>query len=142
MPGYAQVDALASGLGRSAIRWQEVWEHFGTALPVGTVVHIWEPSPTATMGNVTAHGYRAIFSNNKVYYLDNSECGRGGCPPESSSLSRGLPCKSDGERAAEGLACTLVFDECPSSPQWRRAGPHSMMQIPSRGWLLGLRRLC
>lgn len=68
-----QVDAIAVSLGRSAMRWQEVWEHFGAALPPDTVIHVWKPSPTASMGNVTSHGYRAVFSNNAVYYLDNME---------------------------------------------------------------------
>lgn len=48
--------------------------HVGAAAHSGcTGLQVWEPSPTATMGNVTALGFRALFSDNKVYYLDNSE---------------------------------------------------------------------
>lgn len=61
--------AIASGFGRSAVVWEEVWNHFGTQLPKDTVVEIWKAHDVLV--NVTAHGYRGILANSNDWYLDH-----------------------------------------------------------------------
>lgn len=63
------VDAAAAGAGKTAMRWEEVWNHFGTALPKDTIIHVWLDH--ATLANVTGSGYYGVLSDNDVYYLDH-----------------------------------------------------------------------
>jgi hexosaminidase len=69
--GYfvAAADAHALALGKSPVRWQEVWDHFGTALDKRTVIHTWLSS--AAIIEATSAGYRAIYSVDGQYYLDD-----------------------------------------------------------------------
>jgi hexosaminidase len=60
-----RMDAAARALGRSPLRWEDAWVALGTALDRETVVHVWL-SPE-TLGNVTRHGYRALYSYQGVY---------------------------------------------------------------------------
>jgi hexosaminidase len=64
----AAVDASTIALGKSPIRWEEVWKHFGTALDPRTVVHAWLSS--GALIDATSKGYRAIWSVDGQYYLD------------------------------------------------------------------------
>lgn len=64
-----RVDSILNTLGKNAIRWQEVWEHFGTALPKDTIIHMWLDH--ATLLNVTSNGFRAILSDSQNLYLDH-----------------------------------------------------------------------
>jgi hexosaminidase len=64
-----QTDKIANTLGRDAVRWEEVWNHFGTSLPPNTIIHVWLDHPT--LANVTSNGYYGILSDNDVYYLDH-----------------------------------------------------------------------
>jgi hexosaminidase len=93
-----KVDDILTSLGKYAIRWEEVWNHFGTcelspctlvssttplgsqfshfstlflfaALAKETIIHIWLDH--ATLLNVTSNGYRAILSDDPTLYLDH-----------------------------------------------------------------------
>ena len=64
----AAVDAMAIGLGKSPVRWEEVWKHFGTDLDRRTVIHAWLSSDALIAA--TSAGYRAIWSVDGQYYLD------------------------------------------------------------------------
>jgi hexosaminidase len=55
-----RLDGVARALARAPLRWEDAWTALGPALDAATVVHVWL-SP-ATLGNVTSHGYRALFS--------------------------------------------------------------------------------
>ena len=55
-----RMNAVARALGRSPLRWEDAWNALGTALDPATVVNVWL-SPD-TLGNVTASGYRAVYS--------------------------------------------------------------------------------
>lgn len=65
----SRVDTIAAAQSRSPIRWEEVWQHFGTALSKDTVVHAW--LSTDTVVNATNHGYRVLWSVDPQYYLDS-----------------------------------------------------------------------
>jgi len=65
----AAVDAMAIGLGKSPVRWEEVWKHFGTDLDPRTVIHAWLSSDALIAA--TNAGYRAIWSVDGLYYLDS-----------------------------------------------------------------------
>lgn len=71
--GYfaARTQAIAHRLGRVAIVWDEIWNHFGTALDRDyTVINTrFNPSQakqhkTMCVANATAHGYRVVRSEN------------------------------------------------------------------------------
>ena len=64
----ALVDAMAIGLNKSPVRWEEVWQHFGTQLDQRTVIHAWLSRDALI--NATSLGYRAIWSVDGYYYLD------------------------------------------------------------------------
>ena len=88
------VDAMAFARAKTPVRWEEVWQHFGTLLDQRTIIHgerrcscdatssacflhwlhvsasaAWL-SP-ATVINATSHGYRALWSMDNTYYLDS-----------------------------------------------------------------------
>jgi len=63
-----KVDAMTLALGKSPVRWEEVWVHFGTDLDRSTVIHAW--LSRAALINATSLGYRAIWSVDGQYYLD------------------------------------------------------------------------
>ena len=65
----AAVDAATIKLGKSPVRWEEVWKHFGKALDPRTVVHAWLSS--GALVEATNAGYRAIYSVDGQYYLDS-----------------------------------------------------------------------
>lgn len=65
----SKVDAMAIGLNKSPVRWEEVWKHFGDDLDKRTVIHAWLSS--AALINATNSGYRAIWSVDGLYYLDD-----------------------------------------------------------------------
>lgn len=58
-------------LNRNVVGWQEIWEHFGTALNKKTIIQQWLPNSIALPLNVTSHGYRLIWSDSSVWYLDH-----------------------------------------------------------------------
>ena len=63
-----KVDAMTLELGKSPVRWEEVWKHFGTDLDKSTVIHAWLSS--GALIDATSKGYRAIWSVDGLYYLD------------------------------------------------------------------------
>jgi hexosaminidase len=63
-----KVHNVALGFGRDPVNWEEVFNHFGTQLDKRSIIHIWLDH--ATLAKVVAAGYRAILSNNNVWYLD------------------------------------------------------------------------
>jgi len=60
-----RMDAVARALGVSPLRWEDAWTALGTALDPATVIHVW--LAPETLGNVTSHGYRAVYSYQGVY---------------------------------------------------------------------------
>ena len=64
-----QSNAMAVAAGKSPMRWEEVWKHFGTALHPSTIVHAWLSSEA--LFEAASAGYRTVFSvNRESYYLD------------------------------------------------------------------------
>ena len=64
-----QSNAMAVAAGKSPMRWEEVWRHFGTSLHPSTIVHAWLSSQS--LFEAASAGYRSVFSVNKeAYYLD------------------------------------------------------------------------
>lgn len=59
---------MAATLGKSPVRWEEVWTHFRTALAPSTIIQCWLSS--AALADAANNGYRAIFSVDDFYYLD------------------------------------------------------------------------
>lgn len=66
-----RVQGIAWGLNRSVVGWQEIWDHFGTQLDKRTIIHQWLPDSITLPLNVTSHGYRLIWSDSSVWYLDH-----------------------------------------------------------------------
>lgn len=66
-----RVQAIVWGLQRMVVGWQEIWEHFGTQLDNRTIIHQWLPDSVSLPLNVTSHGYRLIWSDSSVWYLDH-----------------------------------------------------------------------
>jgi len=66
-----RVQDIAWGLNRSVVGWQEIWDHFGTELDKRTIIHQWLPDSISLPLNVTSHGYRLIWSDSSVWYLDH-----------------------------------------------------------------------
>jgi len=60
---------IALDQGRIPVNWEEVFINFGTKLDKRSVIHIWLDH--ATLAKVVAAGYRAILSNNDLWYLDH-----------------------------------------------------------------------
>ena len=60
-----RMNAVAKGFGKTPLRWEDAWTALGTELDIDTVIHVWL-SPD-TLGNVTSHGYKAIYSYQGVY---------------------------------------------------------------------------
>jgi hexosaminidase len=56
---------------RMVVGWQEIWEHFGTALNKNTIIQQWLPNSIALPLNVTSHGYRLVWSDSSKWYLDH-----------------------------------------------------------------------
>ena len=54
---------------RTPVQWVEVFEHFGSKLDNNTVVHVWKEK--STLDSVVSAGYRALLSDNDVWYLDH-----------------------------------------------------------------------
>jgi len=54
---------------RSPVNWEEVFNHFGSQLDNRTIIHIWLSK--ATLKKVVTAGYRAILSDNDLWYLDH-----------------------------------------------------------------------
>ena len=63
--------AMAAALGRTVVGWQELWDHFGPKLPKGTVIQQWLPNSVALPLNVTSNGYRLVWSDSSVWYLNH-----------------------------------------------------------------------
>ena len=61
-------NAMALAAGKSPMRWEEVWKHFGATLDPRVIVHAWLSSDA--LFDAANHGYRAVFSVNEHYYLD------------------------------------------------------------------------
>jgi len=60
---------MALAAGKSPMRWEEVWKHFGTELDRRVIVHAWLSS--AALFDAANHGYRTVYSvNDQAYYLD------------------------------------------------------------------------
>jgi len=64
----ATSNAMALAAGKSPMRWEEVWKHFGTALDPRVIVHAWLSSEA--LFDAASHGYRAVYSVDEHYYLD------------------------------------------------------------------------
>ncbi len=47
----------------------QVWNHFHTELDPRSIVHIWLPG-SKSLPNVTASGYRALYSPDGLWYMD------------------------------------------------------------------------
>lgn len=85
---------MAFARAKTPVRWEEVWQHFGTLLDQRTIIHgerlcspyaartackwHWFCVPVsaawlspATVINATSHGYRALWSMDNTYYLDS-----------------------------------------------------------------------
>jgi hexosaminidase len=62
------VDTMTLNLGKSPVRWEEVWKHFTTDLDKRTVIHAWLSKDALVQA--TSLGYRAIWSVDGLYYLD------------------------------------------------------------------------
>mmetsp|Transcript_81338 Transcript_81338/g.246776 ORF Transcript_81338/g.246776 Transcript_81338/m.246776 type:complete len:452 (+) Transcript_81338:3-1358(+) len=74
--GYAhftkRVATMALEQGRRPVQWNEVYDHFKTALPKKTVVHVWTSVTNVT--EVAANGYNMLRNMgyfNYSWYLDN-----------------------------------------------------------------------
>jgi len=74
--GYAYFVGRASDIavsqGRRPIQWSEVYDHFGTDLNKGTIVHVWKSVTNVT--EVVANGYDTLVNVGYVdqsWYLDN-----------------------------------------------------------------------
>ena len=74
--GYAYFVGRASDIavsqGRRPIQWSEVYDHFGTNLNKGTIVHVWKDVTNVT--EVVANGYNTLVNVgyvDKSWYLDN-----------------------------------------------------------------------
>lgn len=61
--------SIARSQGRDVVGWEEIWNHFGTALDKSTIIHQWLPGSTIAK-NATAAGYRCLWSTDGVWYLD------------------------------------------------------------------------
>ena len=64
-----RVQSIAKAQGRDVVGWEEIWNHFGTKLDKSTIIHQWIPG-SHVGGNVTAAGYRLIWSTDDKWYLD------------------------------------------------------------------------
>jgi len=64
-----QFHAIADKYGRTPVKWEEVFNYFGTQLPANTVIHVWLDHNT--LQSVVAAGYRGILSNQNDWYLDH-----------------------------------------------------------------------
>lgn len=60
--------SIARSQGRLPVQWVEVFEHFGATLSNDTIVHVWKDK--STLNEVVAAGYRALLSDNDLWYLD------------------------------------------------------------------------
>ncbi len=60
--------SVARAQGRLPVQWVEVFEHFGNTLSNDTVVHVWKDK--STLDGVVNAGYRALLSDNDIWYLD------------------------------------------------------------------------
>ena len=58
---------IAVAQGRRPIQWNEVWDHFGTALPKQAIVHAW--NDRSAVARATSAGYAAL--NSQGWYLDH-----------------------------------------------------------------------
>eukprot|EP01100_Stratorugosa_tubuloviscum_P015098 TRINITY_DN847_c0_g1_i1.p1 TRINITY_DN847_c0_g1~~TRINITY_DN847_c0_g1_i1.p1 ORF type:complete len:544 (-),score=243.52 TRINITY_DN847_c0_g1_i1:107-1738(-) len=56
---------------RYPVFWEEVFENFGTQLDKKSIVHVWLDK--TSLQSAVAAGYRAILSNNDLWYLDHLE---------------------------------------------------------------------
>ena len=65
-----RVQDIAWSMNRDVVGWQEIWDHFGTALNSKTIIHQWLPGSSSLAYNVTSHGYRLIWSDASKWYLD------------------------------------------------------------------------
>lgn len=54
---------------RTVVQWVEVFDHFGSELDNRTVVHVWKAK--STLNAVLEAGYRALLSDNDLWYLDH-----------------------------------------------------------------------
>jgi len=61
--------SIARGMGRDVVGWEEIWDHFGTALDPSTIIHQWLPGSSIAK-DATAAGYRVLWSTDGVWYLD------------------------------------------------------------------------
>lgn len=63
---------MAWELHKEAVGWQEVWTHFGTNLDPRTIIQQWRFGTGERIAKeVTSHGYRLIWSDSSVWYLDS-----------------------------------------------------------------------
>ena len=99
--GYfvSRTTAIAKALGKQAIVWDEVFNHFGNALDREQVVvntrfnAAQAPARPPCVANATAHGYRVVRSQNKHWYLDQT-LGKDWRAQYEFELCAGLPDES------------------------------------------------
>lgn len=60
---------MAIAQGRRPVRWNEVWNNFGTALDKRTIIHVWLSADV--VANATSYGYNVIWSVDGLWYLDD-----------------------------------------------------------------------
>lgn len=65
----AEGNSMALALGRSPLRWEEVWSAFGSALDPATIIQVWKTRDV--VANATSAGYRVVYSVAEDYYLSN-----------------------------------------------------------------------
>ncbi|KAH3745562.1 beta-hexosaminidase 1 [Pelomyxa schiedti] len=61
---------IARDCQRQVTGWEEIWNHFGTALDKSTIIHQWL-SGSSVIQQATSSGYRVVWSSSDVWYLDN-----------------------------------------------------------------------
>jgi len=71
MYAVEKVHQIVLNYGRDPVNWEEVFNHFGNKLDNRSIIHIWLDH--ATLKKVVSSGYRAILSNQDVWYLDHRE---------------------------------------------------------------------
>jgi len=66
-----RVSQMAIAQGKHPVQWVEVFEHFGDKLDNNTIVHVWKDK--STMDGVLQAGYRALLSDEDLWYLDHED---------------------------------------------------------------------
>lgn len=110
-----RVQTIAHGAGRDVAGWEEIWTHFGTRLDKSTIIHQWLPGSKAAP-NVTASGYRLLWSTDGVWYLSGLQVTwktmyiQEPCADVSVSACKDLVLGGGGEMWGETVDTSDVFN--------------------------------